>query len=168
MFPANGTELQFNSGELVFRMGDRMKVCIAYMSYYGNGKMVAEEMASLLGDAGHQITMVQVRDGGRNDLPESDLLVVGTPIRMGKIVRKTRKFVKTLNGRRYALYVTHASDIDGNKFTPTEPANDLMTYMESRGNQCVSEPLFIQVQEMKGPLEEGWRQKVADFVSSLN
>ncbi len=145
------------------------KVAISYLSKYGNGKRAMEYLRSLLLDKGHEVELFSMSESKSNQLPPSDIYVFSTPVHMGKPPRKARGFVKKFNGGgKYALVVTHASEPEGNKYSPTQTVEMMTGLLKESGLTPACDTLLIRVQDMKGPLEQGWEDKVAMLAESIS
>jgi len=144
------------------------RVCVAFMTYHGNNEAIADALSKGFEDAGCEVSLHPIRRTGPRDLPEHDLLVISSPVRMGNVVRRTRRFVKGLpSGSRVAMVITHASERDGSRYSPDRPASELVASMRSRGVDVVTGTRFLRVLDAKGPLEEGWEDELSGLVDSL-
>ena len=144
------------------------KVVISYLSKYGNGKRAMEYLGSLLLNKGHEVEIFSMSESKSNQLPPSDIYVFSTSVHMGKPPRKARGFVKKFTGGgKYALVVTHASEPEGHKYSPTQTVEMMTELLKESGLTPACEPLLIRVQDMKGPLENGWEDKVNSLAESI-
>ena len=144
------------------------KVRIAYMTYLGNNKKVAEALGVELSGR-YEIEMASISDGASGS-GGADLVVVCGPVRMGNLVRKTRKYLKSLakeGGFRYALVVTHASELNDDKFNPIKPTKKWMSFLKESGIESAHEPLYLQVKDIKGSLKEGYLDNIREFAAGL-
>ena len=141
-----------------------MKVCIAYMSKYGNGKKCVEHLQNTMTKHGHEVETHSVRDIKPNSLPQADLYVFSTPTHMGNASGKMKKFLKKLEikpeGAKYALITTLMDP-------KTKSLQTMDELLKSTGMTKVSAGLKIKVGGMKGPLEEGYQQKLDEFASEI-
>ncbi|MDD3398659.1 MAG: hypothetical protein PHW93_03565 [Candidatus Methanomethylophilaceae archaeon] len=145
-----------------------MKVRVAYMTYLGNNQKAAEALRDELSDR-YEVDLVSISEGASGS-GGADLVVVCSPVRMGNLVRKSRRFLKSLakeGGLKYALVVTHASELTDEKFNPIKPTKKWMAILDEAGNRLISEPLYLQVTDIKGSLKEGYEQKIEQFASNL-
>jgi hypothetical protein len=113
-------------------------------------------------------------------MPPADLYLFSSPGRFGKPIRGMRRFLQALNlaaGNEYALLTTEAAP-KPNKKTGRMPTEEELVPMgqrvrpvmngilESKGLVEVAEEK-VYVTKLKGPLEDGWQQKVDGFVARL-
>jgi flavorubredoxin len=145
------------------------KISISYQSKYGNRKKAMEYLARILEEKGNEVSVFSMADTGPNQIPDSDIYVFSTSVHMGKPPRKTRGYVKKFKGNgRYALVVTHASEPEGHKYSPPQTIEMMTELIGSTGLTPASDPLLIRVVDMKGPLEEGWEDKVRGLAEILS
>ena len=155
-----------------------MRIEIYHASKYGNGKEVAEELRRLLEAKGHHARAQHITDASPGSLPDADLYVFGSPGRIGKPIGGMRRFLKKVNrpaGTRYAIFSTEIAprpDKDGRMPTEEEVAKwqriqPLMDeLLRTKGLKKVADAK-VYVNDVKGPLEEGWRKKVEQFADAL-
>lgn len=156
-----------------------MNIEYFHASKFGNGAKVAAEFQR--GMAARSITVnLHHIDGVRpTHLPPADLYLFSSPGRMGKPIRKMRRFLKKLSlpaGTRYALLTTEGAPRPNKKTgqLPTAAEQEkwqrvrpiMNEILESKGLVKVAEDCVF-VTGLRGPLEEGWEQKVANFESAL-
>lgn len=162
-----------NSG---FQLPTMAKISISYLSKYGNGKRAMELLSDLLTDRGHEVLMFSVADSKPDQIPDSDLYVFSTPVHAGKPPGKMRKYAKKFKpraqGARYALVVTHASEPEGEKWSPPRTVEMMNELLSSAGMVKAKDEVLIRVKagSMKGPLEDGWEERVeimAEDISNL-
>jgi menaquinone-dependent protoporphyrinogen IX oxidase len=150
-----------------------------HASKYGNGAMVAEEFKKAMATKGVTVNVHHIREVRPKELPRADLYIFSSPGRIGKPIGGARRFLKKVDlpsGTKYALLTTEGAP-QPNKKTgkmPTQEETDkwqqvrpmMSEILNSKGLQKVAEDK-IYVTGMKGPLEEGWKKKVDDFVARL-
>jgi hypothetical protein len=139
-----------------------MKIEYVHASKFGNGAMVAEELRTRMASRGIEVLVHHVGETDPTSLPPADLYLFSSPGRMGKPIRSMRRFLKDLRlpvGARYALLTTEMAPQPDKKTgrMPTEEGKGLVEVAEEK----------VQVTGLKGPLEEGWRQKVDAFADRL-
>jgi flavodoxin len=141
-----------------------MKVCIAYESKYGNGKKVVDHMENVLKGKGHEVQVCLARETKPNAMPQADLYIFHSPTHMMSPVGKVKKLLKKMEipkDAKYALTATHQE--------PSARTVDKMeAFLKSKDLTKATDGLMIRVTGMKGPLEEGWEQKVEAFASELS
>ena len=142
-----------------------MKVCIAYESKYGNGKKMMDHLQDALKGKGHEVQVCSVREIKPQALPQADLYVFSSPTHVGGPTGKMKKFLKKMEisqkGAKYALSTTH---MDPNSKT----LEKMDALVQPKSMTKVTDGLQVKVAGMKGPLEEGWEQKVEAFASELS
>jgi len=141
-----------------------MKVCIAYESKYGNGKKCVEHLKDIIIKKGHAVDLFSVRDVKPNDLLQADIYMFSAPTQIGSPARKMKKFLKKINitqeGAKYALITTHSSD-------ETEALEKMEKILQPTGMAKITGGLKIKVTGMKGPLEEGYEEKIEAFANDI-
>lgn len=157
-----------------------MKIEYFHASKYGNGARVADEFRDRMEAAGVSVRVHDVADVKPAELPEADLYVFSSPGRMGRPIGRARRFLRRVElpqGTRYALLTTEAQPRPDKKtgripteeeLARTQRVRPIMNeILQSKGLVEVAEQRVL-VTAMKGPLEEGWEEKVAGFASSLS
>lgn len=156
-----------------------MKIAYVHASKFGNGAMVAAEFARLIESRGVAVEVRHIREMSPTELPQADLYVFSSPGRLGKPIGGMRRFLRKLNlreGSRYALLTTEMAP-GPDKQTGRVPTEEELArwqrvrpimneILQSKGLVTVGEEK-VYVTAMKGPLEEGWQQKVSAFVATL-
>jgi menaquinone-dependent protoporphyrinogen IX oxidase len=156
-----------------------MKIEYFHASKFGNGAMVAEEFNKQMAAKGVTVNVHHIREARPDRLPTADLYLFSSPGRMGKPIGGLRRFLKKVRlpaGTRYAILTTEMAPQPDKKTgrIPTEEElarwqrvrpimNELL---EGAGLVNVAEDKVL-VTELKGPLEEGWQQKVAAFAARI-
>lgn len=150
-----------------------------HASKYGNGAKVAEEFRTLMAAKGVTVNVHHVRDANPMELPPADLYVFSSPGRIGKPIGRARRFLKKVAlpaGAKYALLTTEGAPRPDKKTgrLPTEEeqakyqrVRPVMTeILEAKGLVKVAEGKVL-VTGMRGPLEEGWQEKVKALAALL-
>lgn len=149
-----------------------------HASKYGNGAMVAEEFKTQMSARGVTVNLRHVRDANPKAMPPADTYLFSSPGRFGKPIGDMRNFLKKANllpGTKYAVMVTEFSPGSGSQErTPAEENTGkcqrvipvMNEILQKRGLVKVAEGKIL-VTGLKGPLEDGWRKKVAAFVSLI-
>ncbi len=156
-----------------------MKVEIIHASKYGNGQKVAEEIQRALMSRGNQADVHHIKDVRPGQLPPADLYIFGSPARIGKPIGSMRRFIKKVRlpeGTRYALFATHGAPRPDKKTGKLPLPEELERWyttipvltetLTSKGLVKVAD-VRVFVQDLKGPLEEGWQGKVDGFVGKV-
>ncbi|MCK6210630.1 flavodoxin domain-containing protein [Georgenia sp. EYE_87] len=157
-----------------------MHVAYYHASRFGNGAAVAAKFAEIMAARGVTVDVRHMRDADPKRLPPADLYVFSTPGFMGKPRRTARSFAKHARlqpGTRYAILTTEvAPRPDKNGQLPDPEKLDrwqrvmpiMRELLEGKGVEVAEGT--VRVTDLKGPLEEGWEEKVrafADRISSI-
>jgi hypothetical protein len=157
-----------------------MKIEYLHASKYGNGATVAMEFRKEMTSRGVEVDVHHIREVKPSEPPGADLYLFSSPGRFGRPIRRMRRFLRDLDlpaGTRYALLTTEAAPKPDKKTgrTPTDEelvkkgqrVRPVMTgILLEEGLVKVAEDK-VYVTGLKGPLEEGWRKKVADLVARI-
>jgi hypothetical protein len=156
-----------------------MKIEYLHASKFGNGALVAEEFKQQMANRGVAVEMRHIREITPKALPPADLYVFSSPGRMGRPIRGMRRSLKDLMlpaGSRYALLTTEMAPRTDKKTgrMPTEEEICRFQHVRPMMNEALQRKGLVKVAEdkiyvtdLKGPLEEGWREKVAAFVALI-
>ena len=156
-----------------------MKIEYLHASKFGNGAMVATEFQKLMAAKGVSVDVHHIREVKPTELAPADLYVFSSPARMGKPIGRMRRFLKKVTlptGTTYAVLTTELAP-KPNKKTGRVPTEDerakwqrvipiMNEILQGKGLvKVLDDKVFVTA--MKGPLEEGWQQKVEAFVAAL-
>ncbi len=156
-----------------------MKIEYLHASKFGNGAMVANEFQKLMSARGVSVEVHHVRDVSATELSPADLYVFSSPGRMGKPIRRMRRFLEKLQlpaGTKYAVLTTEAAPKPDKKTGRMPTEEELARWQRVRPimNEILQGKGLVEVAEdkvlvtgLKGPLEEAWQSKVAAFVATL-
>lgn len=141
-----------------------MNICIAYDSKYGNGKKCVDYLEKIMRAKGHNVNTYSVRETEPAQLPATDFYIFSAPTHIGGPPRKMKKFLKNLEpkqgGAKYSLITTFVD--------PTSKTLEKMdVVLRPKKMTKVTDGLMIQVGGMKGPLEEGYEQKLDQFAAKI-
>lgn len=156
-----------------------MKIEYLHSSKYGNGAMVAEEFSKQMAARGVTVNVHHIKAVSPRELPPADLYLFSSPGRMGKPISGMRRFLKKVGlptGTKYAILTTEMAP-QPDKKTGRVPSEQEMAkwqhirpimneILQGKGLVEVTEDK-IQVTGVKGPLQEGWQQKVEAFVACI-
>ncbi len=156
-----------------------MRIEYLHASKYGNGAAVAEEFKERMGAKGVTVDVAHIRNASPKELPAADLYLFSSPGRMGRPIGEMRRFLKKVRlpaGTKYAILTTEMPPQPDKKTgrMPTEEEiarwqrvipimNELL---QGKGLVRVAEGK-VYVTGLRGPLEEGWRDKVAAFAADI-
>jgi hypothetical protein len=154
-----------------------MKIEYLHASKFGNGAMVAEEFKQQMATQGAVVDVHHIREVAPKGLPPADLYVFSSPGRMGRPIRGMRHFLTDVTlpaGTEYALLTTEMAPRPDKKTgrMPTEEEICRFQHVRPIMNEALQRKGLVKVAEdkiyvtdLKGPLEEGWRRKVAAYVT---
>jgi menaquinone-dependent protoporphyrinogen IX oxidase len=156
-----------------------MKIEYFHASKYGNGAMVAEEFKRQMDEKGVAVEVHHIRDADPKQPASADLYLFSSPGRMGKPKGNMRRFIKKValpEGTRYAILTTEAAARPDKKTGRMPSEEELARWhrikpimneiLQGKGLLEVAEATIL-VDDLKGPLEQGWQEKVAAFASQL-
>lgn len=154
-----------------------MHVAYYHASRFGNGAAVAAKFAEIMTARGATVDVQHMRDADPGSLPAADLYVFSSPGIMGKPRRTARSFVKHVRlapDARYAILTTEVAakpDKNGQMPDPEKLARwqRVMPIMKEllAGKGVEVAEATVRVTDLKGPLEEGWEDKVRAFADQL-
>lgn len=156
-----------------------MKIEYFHASKYGNGAKVAEEFKQRMAARGVTVEVHHIRDVSPKEMPPADLYVFSSPGRMGKPRGGARRFLKKAAlppGTKYAILTTEGAPRPDKKTgrLPTEEEQAKWQRVIPIMNQILQEKGLVKVAEgkilvtgMKGPLEEGWQNKVEAYAALI-
>lgn len=156
-----------------------MKIEYFHASKYGNGAKVAEEFEKQMAAKGVVVNVHHIRDVSAKEPPPADLYVFSSPGRMGKPIGGMRRFLKKVRlsaGTKYAILTTEATPQPDKKTGQLPTDEELARWqrvipimneiLQGKGLVEVAEDK-VRVTGLKGPLEEGWQQKVEAFAARI-
>ena len=156
-----------------------MKIEYFHASKYGNGAKVAEEFEKQMAAKGVMVDVHHIRDVSAKEPPPADLYVFSSPGRMGKPIGGMRRFLKKVRlpvGTKYAILTTEATPQPDKKTGQLPTDEELARWqrvipimneiLQGKGLVEVAEDK-VRVTGLKGPLEEGWQQKVEAFAARI-
>jgi flavorubredoxin len=145
------------------------KISISYLSKYGNNKTAMEHLGTLMKAKGHDVQLFDVRETGPEQVPPADLYVFSAPTHIGGLPGKMNKFMKKFPHKsgRYALSVTHMVEKSGPEKNSGKVLIIMADDLKEIGLTKAVDPLSLTVTGMKGPLEDGWQNKVEAFSGTI-
>ena len=156
-----------------------MNIAYYHASRFGNGAMVAEEFKQIMAATGVTVSVQHVRDADPRNLPKADLYVFSSPGRMGRPKPNARRFLRKVSlepGTRYAILTTQGAPRPDKKTgkMPTQEEQDRWERVIPIMNELLAAKGLTEVAEgavlvtgIKGPLEEGWQNKVQAFADQI-
>jgi len=157
-----------------------MKIEYLHASKFGNGAMVAAEFQRLMADRGVTVDVHHIREVSATELSPADLYVFSSPGRMGKPIGRMRRFLKNVRlpaGTEYAVLTTEAQPKPDKKTGRLPTDEELAKWQRVRPiiNETLQSKGLVNVAEdkvfvtgLKGPLEDGWHDKVEAFVARIS
>ncbi|UCG70252.1 MAG: hypothetical protein JSV09_04345 [Thermoplasmata archaeon] len=156
-----------------------MNIELYHASKFGNGAMVAEEFKRIMTGKDVTVNVHHIKNASPKEIPPADLYIFSSPGRMGKPIKGMRKFLTKLqlpSGSRYAILATEMNPL-ANKKTESMPKEEelgrcqrvipiMNEMLQAKGLKKVAD-YKIYVTGIKGPLEEGWQEKVEEFASVI-
>jgi menaquinone-dependent protoporphyrinogen IX oxidase len=156
-----------------------MKIAYLHASKYGNGALVAAEFKTQMAAKGVAVEVHHIRDVKPTRLSPADLYVFSSPGRMGKPIGGMRRFLRKVNlpeGTRYAILTTEAAPKPDKRSGRMPTEEELARYqrvrpimneiLQGKGLVSIGEDK-IHVTGLKGPLEDGWEQRVHAFAARI-
>jgi len=156
-----------------------MRIEYVHASKYGNGVKVADEFTKDMAARGVSVAVHHIDSLKPSDLPVADLYVFSSPGRMGKPIKGMRTFLRDLQlpaGTRYGLLTTEMGPKPDKKTGRMPTEEEICRYQKVRPimNELLQGKALVEVAEekvyvtnIKGPLEDGWQQKVAAFAARI-
>ncbi len=146
-----------------------MKAIVVYDSKFGNCKKVAEDIEGGLAEAGAEVNIVPVREASVGALAGYEIVAVGAPVRIGKPLKRVRKFVANMQDVPLAGKTLGFFDTYGVAKQPGAGAGYLVELAkEYKTAAKIVEPgLSVLVTGMKRPLEDGAMEKAREFGRKL-
>lgn len=150
-----------------------------HASKYGNGALVAEEFRKRMAAREVAVNVHHVRDAKPKEMPPADLYVFSSPGRIGRPIGRMRRFLKKLRlpaGTQYAILTTEGAPRP-DKRTGRLPTEEELAkvqrvipimrgILQGKGLAGVAEGKVL-VTGIKGPLEEGWQEKVEAYAARI-
>jgi len=156
-----------------------MKIEYFHASVYGNGAMVAEEFKKQMTAKGVLVDVHHIENAKPEAMPPADLYVFSSPGRFGKPIKEMRSFLKDLNlpkGTKFAILTTEPAPKPDKKTgkMPTDEEMNRYQHVISTMNEILLGKGLVKVAEtkvfvtgLKGPLENGWQEKVLAFATII-
>ncbi len=152
-----------------------MKAVVVYDSSFGNTKVVAEAIAEQLRAEGCDTELLSVRER-RPAPPEGDIMFVGSPVRLGSVTGRVKRFVEKLDedawrDRPIVVFTTilklrdNATDEQKLSYEKYDigAGRKLRDLARSRGLNAVDDHLGAEVKGIRGPLVETAIDKTKQF-----
>ena len=156
-----------------------MKIEYLHASKFGNGALVAEAFAKDMAARGITVEIHHIREVEPKAPPPADLYLISSPGRMGKPIREMRRFLKDLAlpiETRCAVLTTEIAPTPDKKTGRMPTDEEICRYQRVRPiiREALQHKGLVEVAEdrvfvtdIKGPLEDGWEEKVAAFSARI-
>ena len=156
-----------------------MTIQYLHASKFGNGATVAAEFKRRMAAKSVAVEVHHIRDAKPSALAPADLYLFSSPGRMGRPIGGMRRFLKKVQlpaGTRYALLTTEMAPRPDKKTgrMPTEEELARRQRIRPLMNEALQGKELVPVAEekvhvtgLKGPLEDGWEEKVGAFASRI-
>jgi menaquinone-dependent protoporphyrinogen IX oxidase len=156
-----------------------MNIEYFHASKFGNGAKVADEFAKQMAAKGVTVHVHHIRESRATQVPPADLYVFSSPGRMGRPIGGMRRFLEKAvlpADARYALLTTEGAPRPDKKTgaMPTEEERARWQRVRPVMNAILTGKGLVEVAEqdvwvtgMRGPLEDGWQDKVAAFAARI-
>ncbi|NHJ85387.1 MAG: hypothetical protein FK734_07980 [Asgard group archaeon] len=156
-----------------------MKGVVVYDSYYGNTKLVAEAVIEQLKMEGYETEIRSIKDKYPAS-PYGDILFLGSPIRLGSVTRKMKKYLKKLDknewkDKPFIIFTTilmqpeNATDaqIQSREKYDIAAGKKFCELVKAEGLKAVEEHLWVDVKDIKGPLVDSAIDKTKQFTQDI-
>lgn len=157
----------------------KLEIEYFHASKYGNGTKVAEEFKKLMTARGAAVNVHHVREVKEEAVPLADFYVFSSPGRFGGPIGDMSRFLKKAilpRGTMYAVLTTEMAP-NKNKKDGHPPAQEeeeqgqrvipiMNQILQGKGMIKVTQGKIL-VTGLKGPLEEEWQKKTAEFAAQI-
>jgi hypothetical protein len=156
-----------------------MRIEYIHASKFGDGAQVAREFVMQAEARGATVHVRHVRAVDPTRMPEADLYLFSSPGRMGRPIRSIRRLLTDIElpaGTPYALLTTEIAPKPDKRTGRMPTEEEICRFQRVRPlmNEALQRKGLVKVTEdkvyvtdLKGPLEEGWREKVARCVDAI-
>ena len=141
-----------------------MKVSIFYASWYGNGKKLVEELATILKGKKQDVKVFSLMEEPVGTIPDADLYLFSSPTRRFSLPANVKEFIGRFTPpkkqARYALMTTYMDP-------RTIGLKKMGAALDAKGMLKAAGDLKIKSLGIKGPLEKEYGTKLAAFAEEL-
>ncbi len=135
----------------------REKVAIIYFTKGGGAAFYANIVASELRDAGHDVTLINLRTTRKPSLEPYSTIVLGTGVRIGMVYWRARRFLRRKDIRNKRLAVFLASGI-----AIKEPEKARRKFLEPVIKKRGLEPIMLAAFAGMTPIKPGEFEDTTD------
>ena len=147
-----------------------MTISYVHASKFGNGAAVAAEFRTRMAARGVAVDVHHIHDLKPAELPPAGLYVFSSPGRMGRPIGGMRRFLKKVRlpaGTPFAVLTTEMTPPSGSDPSSRQRVRPIMIeILEGKGLVRVADDA-IHVTGLRGPLEDGWQEKVEAFADRI-
>jgi flavodoxin len=141
-----------------------VEIGIIYASWFGNGKKLVEKLAEILVGKHHDVTLFPLMEESAGAVPDADLYIFSSPTRKfslpGNVKDFITAFVPPRSGTHYALMTTYMDP-------RTIGLKKMQALLDSKGMLKVADDCRIKALGLKGPLEDGYGEKLMAFAEGI-
>ena len=141
-----------------------MKINIIYASWFGNGKKVVEELAEILIEKKQDVKLFSIMEKVNDKIPEADLYIFSSPTRKFSLPANMKKFITGFippkSQASYALMTTYMDP-------RTIALKKMESILNSKGMQKTADDFKVKTLGLKGPLENGYTEKLRAFAEEI-
>ena len=141
-----------------------MIINIFYASWFGNGKKVVEELSGILKNRGQDVRLFNILEADPENIPVAGLFVFSSPTRKFSLPTEVKNFILNFkipeNMPGYALMTTYLDP-------RTIALKKMEELLNSRGMEKSAESLKVKALGLKGPLEEGYKDRLEAFAGEI-
>ena len=141
-----------------------MKAVVLYDTAYGNTRIIAESVASGLGQGA---AAVPVDGFDHRALHPGDLLVVGSPINGWKPTARITETLTELDRHGLTGVKAAAFDTRVKMFMHGDAARKMAKALAAAGAGIIGEPMAFYVKGSEGPLLDGETERAAAWAAGL-
>jgi len=147
-----------------------MKTLVIYDSQYGNTKLLAEEMARVLGEYG-EVGLLRATDAGPHIFNGEELLVVGGPTQAHGLSPQMKGLLEVAHTRTpaggYPKALAFDTRLDWPKWMSGSAAEKIGHSLEEIGCSLAARPESFLVKGSEGPLAEGEKERAVAWVGDV-
>lgn len=141
-----------------------MKTLVVCDSNYGNTKLIAVEIAKVIGDDTRVVSVKEFNDADLNDI---ELLIFGSPINGWRPSEASVKLLKSLNGKIKKGLKFSTFDTRVKLFIHGDAKEKIASMLRDAGAQQIFESQAFYVKGTQGPLLKGEIEKAAKWAEMI-
>ena len=141
-----------------------MKINILYASWFGNGKKVVEELAEILLKKNQDVKLFSIMEKSIEIIPDADLYIFSSPTRKFSLPANVKDFISSFippkSQTHYALMTTYMDP-------RTIGLKKMEAVLNSKGMFKAASDFKVKSLGLKGPLENGYNEKLIAFAEEI-